>query len=92
MLKLAVCSALKEGSIDSLVLNLLKAKNNPAVQAVVAVSDLQQISTITKEIVGTALESNLRTWDYQEVLEVYDDLTRAHASINKLELVPDSFI
>lgn len=81
-----------KGSIDSLVLNLLKAKNNPAVQAVVAVSDLPQISTITKEIVGTALESNLRTWDYREVLEVYDDLTRAHASINKLELVPDSFI
>lgn len=81
-----------KGSIDSLILNLLKAKNNSAVQAVVAVSNLQQIDTIGKEIIGTALESNLRTWDYREVLEVYDDLTRAHASINKLELVPDSFI
>lgn len=81
-----------KGSIDSLLMNLMKAKNNSAVQAVVAVSDAIQIEKIKKESTGTILEHNLRTWDYQEVIEVYDALVKAHESINKLALVPDSFI
>ncbi len=81
-----------KGSVDSLILNLMKAKNNSAVQAVVAVSDRVQIEKIKMESAGTVLETCLKTWDYQEVLEVYDALTKAHESINKLALVPDSFI
>ena len=79
-----------KGSIDSLVLNLLKAKNNPAVQAVIAVSDEQQLEKIKRESDGIRL-SDLKVWDQQEVLEVYDALSKAHASINKIGLVPDSF-
>ena len=37
-----------KGSIDSLILNLLKARNNPAVQGVVAVSDRIQLERIKK--------------------------------------------
>ena len=36
-------------------------------------------------------EKDLRTWDSEDVLAVYDALVRAHESINKLALVPDSF-
>src|SRR5262249_51431793 len=39
-----------KGSIDSLIINLLKSLNNPAVQGIVAVSDLAQIERIKKEV------------------------------------------
>ena len=37
-----------KGSIDSLLINLFKALNNPAVQGVVAVSDREQLEKIKK--------------------------------------------
>jgi hypothetical protein len=43
------------GSIDSLILNLLKSLNNPAVQGIVAVSDSVQIDKIRKEVAGASL-------------------------------------
>lgn len=80
-----------KGSIDSLILNLKKAQNNAAVQAVVAVADEEQLSKIIKESKGVIDEKDLRTWDSEDVLAVYDALVRAHESINKLALVPESF-
>ncbi len=80
-----------KGSIDSLILNLKKAQRNPAVQAVVAVSDEEQLSKIIRESIGVIDEKSLRTWDSEDVLSVYDSLARAHESINKLALVPESF-
>lgn len=80
-----------KGSIDSLILNLKKAQNNAAVQAVVAVADEDQLSKIIKESKGVIDEKDLRTWDSEDVLAVYDALARAHESINKLALVPESF-
>ena len=80
-----------KGSIDSLILNLKKAQNNAAVQAVVAVADEQQLAKIIKESRGVIDEKDLRTWDSDDVLAVYDALARAHESINKLALVPESF-
>jgi hypothetical protein len=41
-----------KGSIDSLIVNLLKSLNNPAVQGVVAVSDAPQLETIRKHASG----------------------------------------
>ena len=79
------------GSIDSLILNLKKAQNNAAVQAVVAVADEEQLARIIKESKGVIAEEDLRTWDSEDVLAVYDALVRAHESINKLALVPESF-
>lgn len=80
-----------KGSIDSLILNLKKAQSNAAVQAVVAVADEEQLAKIIKESNGVIDEKSLRTWNSDDVLAVYDSLARAHESINKLALVPDSF-
>jgi len=79
------------GSIDSLILNLKKAQSNAAVQAVVAVADEEQLAKIIRESSGVIDEKSLRTWDSDDVLAVYDSLVRAHESINKLALVPESF-
>ena len=80
-----------KGSIDSLILNLKKAQSNAAVQAVVAVADEKQLAKIIRESVGVIEEKSLRTWESEDVLSVYDALARAHESINKLALVPESF-
>lgn len=80
-----------KGSIDSLILNLKKAQSNAAVQAVVAVADEEQLAKIIRESAGVIDEKSLRTWDLEDVLAVYDSLVRAHESINKLALVPESF-
>lgn len=80
-----------KGSIDSLILNLKKAQSNAAVQAVVAVADEEQLAKIISESAGVIDEKSLRTWDSEDVLAVYDALVRAHESINKLALVPESF-
>ena len=81
------------GSMDSLILNLQKATNNFAVQAIVAVSDEKQIEKIKKESKGIhSIETKLKTWDYTEVMEMHDCLERANEIINNLGLVPDSFI
>jgi hypothetical protein len=80
-----------KGSIDSLILNLKKAQSNAAVQAVVAVADDEQLAKICCESMGVIDKDSLRTWDSDDVLAVYDSLTRAHESINKLKLVPESF-
>ena len=78
------------GSIDSLLLNLMKAKNNPSVQGIVAVSDLEQIEKIKKEVNSLKeIRDIIKYWDYNEVLSVYDSLSSAYESINKLGLVPD---
>lgn len=79
------------GSIKSLILNLKKAQSNAAVQAVVAVADEEQLAKIIKGSDGVIDEKSLRTWNYEDVLAVYDSLVRAHESINKLALVPESF-
>ncbi len=80
-----------KGSIDSLILNLKKAQSNAAVQAVVAVADEEQLAKIIRESTGVIDEKSLRAWDSEDVLAVYDSLVRAHESINKLALVPESF-
>lgn len=80
-----------KGSIDSLILNLKKAQSNAAVQAVVAVADEGQLAKIIRESAGVIEENSLRTWESEDVLAVYDSLVRAHESINKLALVPESF-
>lgn len=82
-----------KGSIDSLILNLLKSLNNPAVQGVVAVSDTAQIERIRKQVAGVAsLRDKLKYWDYKEVLQVHEALESVNESINSLGLVPQGFL
>jgi hypothetical protein len=80
------------GSIDSLQLNLLRSLSNPAVQAVVAVSDERQLERIKAEAATLPeLKNKLRCWDSREVLETHASLSTAFDSINRLKLVPDAF-
>jgi hypothetical protein len=81
-----------KGSLDSLILNLLKSLNNPAVQGVVAVSDAMQIEGIKAEVSTVpGLKDKLKYWNYVEVLEVYEALASVNEAINRLGLVPQSF-
>jgi hypothetical protein len=81
-----------KGIIDSLIINLLKALNNPAVQGVVAVSDADQLVKIRKHtaLVGD-LNKKLKCWDYTKVLEIHEALSMVNESINGLGLVPQGF-
>ncbi|MGL5255470.1 MAG: hypothetical protein ACRC76_00420, partial [Proteocatella sp.] len=47
------------GSIDSLILNLMKAKNNKAVQGIVAVTDEKQTEKIKKEIAALPINGEV---------------------------------
>ncbi len=80
-----------KGSVDSLILNLKRAESNAAVQAVIAVSDEEQLDKILRESEGILDSRTLRTWSFEEVITVYDSLVRVHETINKLNLVPKSF-
>lgn len=81
-----------KGSIDSLILNLLKSLNNPAVQGVIAVSDKEQIEKIKKHVSDVRdLKDKLSYWDYEEILKVHESLEFVNESINKLKLVPEGF-
>jgi hypothetical protein len=81
-----------KGSIDSLMVNLLKSLNNPAVQGVVAVSDREQLEIIKKHALDVRdLRDKLRYWDYEEILRVHEGLAYVNECINKLGLVPHGF-
>jgi len=81
-----------KGSIDSLILNLLKSLINPAVQGVVAVSDANQIEKIKKHVRDVKdLKDKLKFWDYEEISKVHESLEFVNASINNLGLVPEGF-
>lgn len=81
-----------KGSIDSLILNLLKSLNNPAVQGVVAVSNAAQLEKIKKHAAGVSgLGGKLKYWDYEEVLSVHESLEGTNEAINRLGLVPHDF-
>jgi hypothetical protein len=80
------------GNIDSLIVNLIRALNNPAVQGVVAVSDPKQIEKIKQEIDSVNhLKDKLKYWDYIQVLEVHEALESVNDVINSLGLVPQGF-
>lgn len=81
-----------KGSIDSLILNLLKSLKNPAVQGVVAVSDKQQLEKIRKHAEDVKdLKDKLKYWDYEEILRVHESLYDVNSIINTLGLVPQGF-
>lgn len=79
------------GSIDSLILNLMKAKNNKAVQGIIAVTDQKQIEKIKKEIATLSIKEEVKFWDYEEVIKVHESLQFANESINNLGLIPLGF-
>lgn len=79
------------GSIDSLILNLLKSKKNPAVQGVVAISDAKQLDKIRAHAEDVDGLANLTYWDYTDVLKTHERLEAVNETINALNLVPKGF-
>lgn len=56
---------------------------------IVAVSDAKQLEKIKKEASSLkAIRDELKFWDYNDVLKVFDSLSNAYESINSLGLVP----
>jgi hypothetical protein len=81
-----------KGSLDSLILNLLRSLNNPAVQGAVAVSDATQLEKIRAEVSSVSgLKDKLKYWNYVEVLRVHEALASVNEAINSLGLVPQGF-
>ena len=77
------------GSIDSLILNLQRAKNDPTVQKLVAVANTRDLKRI-KEEVSSLSEDFRKSIAYMEAKDVekaYDLLKELNAIIGKLELV-----
>lgn len=81
-----------KGSVDSLILNLLKSLNNPAVQGVVAVSGQEQLERIKRHALDVKdLKEKLKYWDFEQISRVHESLEYVNASINNLGLVPQGF-
>lgn len=83
----------RSGSIDSLILNLQRAKSNPTVQKLVAVSDELQLERIQREV--TSLPEEFRRalcfWSVSDVHQVANSLTLVAESIERLGLLPGTF-
>ncbi|NOZ28518.1 MAG: hypothetical protein GXP39_10765 [Chloroflexi bacterium] len=81
----------RSGSIDSLILNLQKARSAPSVQKVIAVSDEDQLERIRRECEGLPEEFRqaLRFWPVTEVLGTAEHLQRVMESIDALGLIED---
>lgn len=83
----------KSGSMDSLLLNLQKAKSNPTVQKIIAISDEKQLAKIEKECEGLPEEFKryLVFWNVKDVQKVSEHLQSAMEIIDDLGLSPEPF-
>lgn len=83
----------RKGSVDSLILNLQKALNNPTVQRIIAVSDQERLDQIKDEVksLPEILRKNLSYWEVSDAISTREKLSEAIQSINKLELVKSRF-
>lgn len=82
-----------KGAIDSLILNLQRAKSNPTVQKVVAVSNAAQLEKIRKETGGLPEEFKkaLTFWEFNDVVVVYENLDQVQKIMGNLKLVNNRF-
>jgi len=83
----------RKGSIDSLILNLQKAQNNPSVQRLVVVATSKDIEKIQNEI-KVLPESFRKAVSYMEVFEALhasELLNEFSEIIDKLQLVQSEF-
>ena len=73
------------GSIDSLIVSLMNASQDISVQAVVAVSDKEQINKIKKHCnnINGSFNGKLKFWNITEVERAYIDLSNSMEIINK---------
>lgn len=81
------------GSIDSLILNLQRARSNQTVQRVVAVSDAKQLEKIKAEVetLPEEFRKSLVFWDQQDVVKTYEMLFKAQELMAELGLTKAPF-
>jgi hypothetical protein len=81
------------GSIDSLLLNLQKAKRNQSVQKLIAVSDAVQLEKIKNEVkdLPEDFRKSMSFWDSAEVKQTYQNLSEVMKNIDKLNLIKSAF-
>lgn len=76
-----------KGSIDSLLLNLMKASQDPAVQKVIAVADKEELEKIRRESSALKMLSDkLVYWDVMEVERVNELIEELMDKMRKLGL------
>jgi len=83
----------RRGSLDSLILNLQKAQNNPTVQRLIVVANREDIGRVQQEI-ATLPESFRRAVGFMEAAEAAraaELLSELSAIVSKLELVRSEF-
>jgi len=83
----------KKGAIKSLIVNLLKALDNPTVQRIVAVSDANRLEKIREEIEGLPenFRKSLAFWEVDDVTRTHEKLSEVMESISRLSLVKSRF-
>jgi hypothetical protein len=81
----------EKGSIDSLIMNLQRAQNNPTVQKLIVVSNKDQIEKIKGEIksLPESFRKAVNFWDTEEVEGTYQSLEQATESIQRLHLLEE---
>lgn len=79
----------KGGSIDSLILNLQRARNNPTVQKAVVVANAKDIRRVKEEVepLGEDFKKSLAYLEVKDVKRASNLLAELNSIISKLELV-----
>ena len=79
----------REGSIDSLILNLQRAKNDPTVQKLIVVANKTNLKKIQEEVSSLSedFRKSLTYWEVKDVERAHKLLNELNAIIGKLELV-----
>jgi hypothetical protein len=79
----------REGSIDSLILNLQRVRNDPTVQKLVVVANKTNLKKIQEEVSSLSedFRKSLTYWEVKDVERAHNLLNELNAIIGKLELV-----
>jgi hypothetical protein len=79
----------REGSIDSLILNLQRARNDPTVQKLIVVANKTNLKKIQDEVSSLSedFRKSLTYWEVKDVERAHNLLNELNAIIGNLELV-----
>lgn len=79
----------RRGSVDSLILNLQRAKNNPSVQKLVVVANGKNIKAVQQEVssLNEEFRKSLAFIEAREIQRAAELLTDLNSILSKLELV-----
>lgn len=83
----------RRGSLDSLILNLQRAQNNPSVQRLIIVANAKDLSRVRQEIEALPesfrrMVSYMEVWEAKRAAELVSELSEI---ISKLELVKSEY-